>query len=531
MYNLLIVDDEAEILEWLKELFLYDCDAELDVYTAGSGKQAITILNDIKVDIVLTDIKMPGMDGITLYRHIKENWPKAHIVFLTGYRDHEALYEIIKNKEVRYVLKTEGDHIIVQTILDILEEMEQSARNFMLEEERNRVLLKAKTWLQKEYMQKILTNDTREDIMQEKLNELEIPVKCEYPLLAYVGWIGGGGPILQSQIIDVIYQSMPIYVDSFCFMPEVNYLLILVQPHMADSYIDWNRVYHVSKGAMEDVQNSCMTVFKECIPFAVSGKAEFLDKLGEKYCQLKKRLLTIIQENEPSIIVLAEEEEIIFDMKLITLKMPLLSSYLEMGRKKEFFSLLEEMTQPFLALTSKHDMAALELYYNLSMIYLKIINLNRLQDRLPFHIGMYKLTRVEEHSNWKEAVDYLKELGEILFTLLGEADSARKDLTMKKIEDYIRENLGSDLTLTKLAEIGGFNASYLSRIFKQKYQCNLSEYITAQRMGEAKRLLVHTNDKINTIGDRVGYNSPHSFTRVFKASENVSPAEYRSLYR
>ena len=74
--NLLIVDDELEILQWLEELFLYDYGGELGVYTARSAREALEQLNRVRFDVVLTDIKMPGMDGITLFERIKENWPR-----------------------------------------------------------------------------------------------------------------------------------------------------------------------------------------------------------------------------------------------------------------------------------------------------------------------------------------------------------------------------------------------------------------------------------------------------------------------
>ena len=65
--NLLIVDDELEIVSWLEEMFRYDFDREIGVYTARSGKAALELLNRVRFDVVLTDIHMPQMDGITLF--------------------------------------------------------------------------------------------------------------------------------------------------------------------------------------------------------------------------------------------------------------------------------------------------------------------------------------------------------------------------------------------------------------------------------------------------------------------------------
>lgn len=82
--NLLIVDDEYEILLGLEEMFRYEFDLEVDVYTANSAYEALELLDRVRFDVVLTDIKMPGMDGITLFERIKENWPDVKQCFSQG---------------------------------------------------------------------------------------------------------------------------------------------------------------------------------------------------------------------------------------------------------------------------------------------------------------------------------------------------------------------------------------------------------------------------------------------------------------
>ena len=123
MLRLLIVDDEAESLAWLKEMFEAESAEEMILYTASSGRKALEILNSVKCDVVLTDIKMPGMDGMELYRHVKENWPRARVVFLTGYSTHELLYQAIQDREIRYLLKTETPEKIVSTVLETYHEL------------------------------------------------------------------------------------------------------------------------------------------------------------------------------------------------------------------------------------------------------------------------------------------------------------------------------------------------------------------------------------------------------------------------
>ena len=84
MFQLLIVDDEIESLEWLEKNFERELGAEVTIYTASSGRKAIGILNCVKCDVILTDIKMPGMDGISFSEQCTKILPNIKIIILTG---------------------------------------------------------------------------------------------------------------------------------------------------------------------------------------------------------------------------------------------------------------------------------------------------------------------------------------------------------------------------------------------------------------------------------------------------------------
>ena len=537
MYNLLIVDDELEILEWLKELFEYDCPLELEVHTAGSGRKAIELLNRVKCDVVLTDIKMPGMDGMELYRHIKENWPRARVVFLTGYRDHETLYEAAQNKEVRYLLKTEGDRKILDTVEDAFREIQREKEEFALKEQRGALFKKARYWLQKEFLERLVSGTEMAEPTQQQLDELEIPIRREFPLLLFLGRmdsVQGAVPYdRQEAVIEMLKEAMPGILKLTVCVLEYNYLLVLIQPKMLDQYVDWKRIFRISLGALEDIQEICFRSLEIKLTFTIYRDAVSLEGLTEKYHLLKNGMITILQEEQPGILTMGEDN--LPDRKISCkgglMKLPQLENCLEQGNREGCIRLLHEITLPLLADISRHDIGALELYYNISMVYLKIISINGLGDKIPFRMGLYKLTSADSFTSWQEAVNYLKELTEVMFEMMGEDNSYHKDQAILKVEEYIRNNLGGDLTLTVLADVGGFNAAYLSRIFKQKYHCNLSDFIVRERMNLARKLLAQTNEKVNRIGEEVGYPTPHSFTRVFKNSEGMSPVEYRARFR
>ena len=106
MHRLLIVDDEEIITDSLFEVFNQVMSDELDIYRAYSAREALDWLSRTRIDIVLTDIRMPGMNGLELMDEIQIYWPRCRIIFLTGHSEFDYAYQAMKVPSVRYLLKT-----------------------------------------------------------------------------------------------------------------------------------------------------------------------------------------------------------------------------------------------------------------------------------------------------------------------------------------------------------------------------------------------------------------------------------------
>lgn len=98
--------------------------------------------------------------------------------------------------------------------------------------------------------------------------------------------------------------------------------------------------------------------------------------------------------------------------------------------------------------------------------------------------------------------------------------------------EYIRQNLASNqLSLASAASAAGMSASYFSNQFRQEMNCSFKEYVDAQRLHRAQRLLTETTLKISEVAEQSGYDNPYSFSRFFKAQMDVTPQEYRSTHK
>ena len=116
MYRLLLVDDEPDIVEGLYNAFYNYEGLELDIFKAYSAYEALDILNSERIDIVLSDISMPGMNGLEMMRQVKSRWPHCQVIFLSGYTEFDYIYQANQLEAVSYILKTEGYDVVKENL-------------------------------------------------------------------------------------------------------------------------------------------------------------------------------------------------------------------------------------------------------------------------------------------------------------------------------------------------------------------------------------------------------------------------------
>lgn len=536
--NLLIVDDEYDVLAWLEEMFKYDFDREIDVYSAPSAVDALELLNSVKFDVVLTDVRMPGMDGISLFQKIKSNWPRCKTVFLTGYRDFDDMYKIVNHKDVRFILKSERDEVIKQSVRGALDEFRMELEQETLKQIQKEDMEKIRYWMHRDFMNDLLNGKTvSPEEIEKRASTGGFSIKMSDKFLMALVRIdpteseAENGIIEETEAISrMLRKNLPQDLKIYIHGVENQQAVILVQ---SAGNQDWNRVFTVLKGAVEYVQVIFRLNYHNGFSAVMASTPINYETMAKTFADLRQ-IMVGYMGGEQEVVVHAEafltERREGSDAGIIH-KVPLLRSYLELQRRISYFELLDQLCGELAKTSSRHDTHAMELYYSISVMLLQFINEGQLNEKLAFNVGLYKLTKVDEHNSWAEAAQYLFEVSVAIFNLIGDNEHILSDRALKRILDYISENLSGNLTLTKLAEVGGFNASYLSRLFKQNMKVSISDYVYQKRMEAAAKLLAETNQKIQDIGVKAGYPSAQSFTRAFRNHAGISPAEYRELHR
>lgn len=124
IFQVLIVDDEPHVVESISALLERQCPYELELHSAYRAQQAIEIMKQGRIDLLLTDIQMPGMDGPTLIREVKRLWPDCTSVVLSAYSHFEYAYEAMHSNVAGYILKTEEEQDILGRLNGILAQIE-----------------------------------------------------------------------------------------------------------------------------------------------------------------------------------------------------------------------------------------------------------------------------------------------------------------------------------------------------------------------------------------------------------------------
>jgi len=188
MYRLLIVDDLPIIVDGLLELFDETDHLQLEVMKAYSGEEALEVLSHHRIDIVISDIKMPGLEGIELLREIKSQWPACKVIFLTGYNDFHYAKSAITYGGFDYILKVESDEKIIQSVERAIEKIEEENNQEQMIARAQSKMRLALPSLQKEYVWELFQGKHVSDSqLKQAFKEIDIRLDATLPVYLLIG--------------------------------------------------------------------------------------------------------------------------------------------------------------------------------------------------------------------------------------------------------------------------------------------------------------------------------------------------------
>jgi len=537
MYRLLIVDDEEIITDSLYEVFARLMPDKLDVYKAYSGREALNWMSRSRIDIVLTDISMPGMNGLEMTENILAYWPRCKVIFLTGHSEFDYAYQAIQMPSVRYLLKTEGYDKVTQTVLEAIEEIRRGDQASELALQSREQKLALELIAQRDYFTHLLQDSSElcadQETLSKEFGALAIGLDPAAPVAMVVGrqfHPESATYIERNEIarsFDGIWHSHLSEQSRYVGIVDKHGDHIwFLQPAQASQEKSGGRFIRFLEGTLELVQEAGLAALELTVAFTVSGAPCAWKDITAQYERLRQLLQLKLSEEIPAIITDDADQSEPSESKEahpIARKAEIMAAHLEADRKQKFEECLEEISAIVL---QDHDNAnlATEAYYMIALVLYSYINRNGLHKEVD---SCGKLLRLDNHSSMKEAFCYLSRIADCLFKRKRMDDLERTSGVIDQICRFIHDHLSEDLSLVRLAELNHFNPTYLSRLFKQERGINLSEYIERCRIKRAMELLKEGELKVREVAASVGYEAAHSFTRFFKKETGMTPQEYR----
>jgi two-component system, response regulator YesN len=557
MYNLLIVDDEPIIADMLFDMFSDIKEPEFSVIKAYSGYEALDWMKRTKIDIVLSDISMPGMSGLEVQKEIRSRWPGCKVIFLTGFNEFDYVQTAIRNDGTDYVLKTEGEEVILQAVNKAAAEIDREMRNEELIAKAKQSMDMAIPLLQGKYLLDLAEGmEWGPEERKKQFAELEIPLAFDLPVFLIIGrvdlWPDNISLMDKMKLVygmqNIASEHLSKSVAAVPVIYERTRLLWLLQPALKggrDAFgnlntEEWNRIGLFVHGTMDSIQVSCKQLLGVPASFAASCGPVSWEEISTRFDSLK---MTLDKAAGMSNEVLLIDERLSDDgqsgysgndrdeehlVRSQLRKVALLKDFLENGQRDEFIRLYATVMDIVGRSRGNTDDVCMELYHSLSAVFLSHINRWKLTDKLAELIDLKKLTRMDVHSSWIEVTEYFCRLVECIFEYKREESFKNANRIFGFIKTYTEQHLSGDLSLTRFADLLHFHPFYLSRLFKQVTGKSLTEYVTGVKAEKAKELLKESNFKINEIAVTLGFETASYFTRFFKKFTGQTPQEYRN---
>ncbi len=502
MARILVVDDEAIERKGIRFLFQkFGIPAE--IFEAANGAKALDFLKEEKVDVLITDIKMPFMDGMELIENVANQYPSMKIIIYSGYGEFEYAKKAMRYHVSHYILKPVDPAEFENVVGEVLQELENERLEKELREEsihfyKEHILLQAINGVPMEELASLGDRWGGLDF----LRQYYCMILLEFNR-AFFGKKGDGFRQQLAERISVPFQYLNLNQEQsvFLFGREKDF----DRMEMAER-LD-REIYRI-------YEEKCFLAVSKCgaKPIDLSETCEALERLMENKFYLPDSRIFLEQEEENQAGGIQVENDLLVKRMQQDIKMK------DVLALREHFADLCEKYRGEIGGTQSY------VKFVFSGMIKEIYDMLPDRDQQETSRAVDEVYRAEDFS---QVMDILGEgIGQMERVYAANPQMVHREIGT--VKQYIYANFDKDLSVDLLAEQVFMAPSYLSHIFKKETGQNLSKFIKSLRMEKAKEMLTDSHKKIVNISCDVGYPNVSYFCQSFREYYGVSPQRYRN---
>ncbi len=531
MLKVFLAEDEFIIREGIKNNIDWQAYGYEFCGEASDGELAFPLIQKTRPDILITDIKMPFVDGLALSRLVKKELPETEIIILSGYEEFDYAKEAIQIGVARYLLKPINGETLLQEIDSVAEIILGKQKEKEIREKYQKEMEENSLRDQMDLFQHLVTGDCSMEELLSVAGKLDLKIMAPWYSIVLLK--------IQSMKHDYEEYSGSIVVvdERIAKLAEPEHVLIfdralegrafLFKADSEDELLAYQKEY---LGDVKEVLSSYVNLryfggigtpvnrLREIPASFEDASHAFAHRyLVAESCILDSSLL--MQEGA------AEQED--FRISAVNpeqIDRTKMQEFLRTGDLDEVVYFVDEFF-------GKLDGGAMK-----SRIFRQYITMDAYFSIVDFlkGLGLQKdeIEAPDQDSSIlqdeKSAMDYIVRIMEKALVLREKKASSRYEDVVSEVIHYIEDNYAQEeLSLNLLASHVNFSPNHLSMIFSQQTGQTLIRYLTDYRMNRAKELLRCSSKKSSVISMEVGYKDPHYFSYLFKKTQGMTPTQYR----
>lgn len=526
-YTVLLVDDEEEVIQVIMKKLDWEKLGFAVVGYACNGVKALEMVEEYQPDVVMTDIRMPYMNGMQLSHRIKTQFPTTKILIFTGFDEFEYAKEAVHLEVEEYILKPVNSQELTNVFMQL-----KSKLDLEISEKRNveilqKYYLESLPLLQANFYSMLMEGRIREEEMQRYLTDYQLSFQGPYfcclvvhtsssqvpegmnPLLLVTSvqkqaeehlgekWQAKAFPYLENVvlIVQLGYESgiteLTDDCDRFCKYARhiIGAVVTIGIGQVCESIAGLSQSYSSARTAV-----SYRVIYG--VSRAINMEENVPQEVGKSGSADDARLSYLFK-----MIRLGSEE----DIKGAVAGYLHQAAFYERSLKQYHIDIMELISAMY-RFAVNQEIGAEAFPENMKALYSRLLDM--------------------------DAVALEQWLTDISFLFRKELIDARNQSTrsfVSRAKEYVHNNYTDEaLSLDGVCQYLGVSNSYFSTVFKKKTGKSFIGYLTDYRMDQASRLLIETNDKSYMIARQVGYTDPNYFSYVFKRQFGVSPSRYRT---
>lgn len=534
--KVIIADDEEKVCQLIEHLVDWKTMGMEIAAVAHNGIEALEAIRKWQPDIVITDIRMPGYNGLDLIRQSKEILPNLEFIIISGYRHFEyaqtAIRYGVKDYLLKPIKKEELNNTLKRMYDAYMERNEKLSREELFRITMQNNLDRLRTGLFSDVLlqRRVDTEELSLSRINERFHYCFQEGSFQIVVIKIDGVdakIANNQEFLKEKVLEVFNQKIREYchdseiaLESYTCYAVLNYApangksIRRVMKQILDQLLLQNDIFEQMR----------VTIGCGCV---VSGLEEIRRSLKTAILTAEDRLIkgtNCVLEYEPGRAVTFAESEVFYNFN------QKISTSFETMDEFGAAAAIDELKQHMLAMSEIRGHDILQMAKEIIHIYQFTLRKHKFPLQLPEGFVEDYVYAIDRMCSVDEIFAYAKK------TVLG---SFHEMIQMKMADDnrpvriakqYIRENYGKPITLESVSEVAGFNAAYFSTLFKKVTGVTFSEFLLETRMEAAKELLKETNLNIASICEMVGYSDSKHFTKTFMRENGLKPNQYRKLY-